>query len=95
MILINEIIAVCLLFTLMEVWGTKKNPLIGLHKMPVELQERAAGTYPIRMDSGNRGYEKVLSGLCFLYEKYSRKSACGTGGSSGSRMDHRIDWITG
>ncbi len=42
MILMMEIVAVCLLFTLVTIAGTKKNPLSGLHNMPLELQEKVA-----------------------------------------------------
>lgn len=40
MVLIIEMIAFCFVFTLAVLFGTKKNPLNGLHNMPVALQER-------------------------------------------------------
>ncbi len=42
MILVIEIIAACLLFTVVTIAGTKKDPLSGLHNMPLELQEKVA-----------------------------------------------------
>lgn len=42
MILAIEMIGCCVLFTIMVVLGTKKNPLSGLHNMPIKLQERVA-----------------------------------------------------
>ncbi len=42
MILAIEIIAACLLFTVTTIAGTKKDPLSGLHNMPIPLQERVA-----------------------------------------------------
>ncbi len=42
MILAIEILAACLLFTLTTISGTKKDPLSGLHNMPIPLQERVA-----------------------------------------------------
>lgn len=42
MILIIEMIVCCALFSVMVISGTKKNPLSGLHNMPVALQERVA-----------------------------------------------------
>lgn len=42
MILVIEMIVCCVLFSIMVVLGTKKNPLSGLHNMPVALQERVA-----------------------------------------------------
>ncbi len=38
MILVIEIIAACLLFTVITIAGTKKDPLSGLHNMPLNLQ---------------------------------------------------------
>lgn len=42
MVLVIEMIVSCILFTIVFVTGTKKNPLAGLHNMPVNLQERVA-----------------------------------------------------
>lgn len=42
MILGIEMIVCCLIFTLLVVVGQKKNPLSGLHNMPVELQEKVS-----------------------------------------------------
>lgn len=40
MILVIEMIIGCALFSFMVILGTKKNPLSGLHNMPIKLQER-------------------------------------------------------
>lgn len=42
MVLVIEMIVCCALFSVMVISGTKKNPLSGLHNMPVALQERVA-----------------------------------------------------
>lgn len=42
MILVMEMIFGCVLFTFLFVLGNRKNPLSGLHNMPVALQERVA-----------------------------------------------------
>ena len=42
MILVMEMVAGCVLFTFLFVFSIRKNPLSGLHNMPVVLQERVA-----------------------------------------------------
>lgn len=42
MILAIEIITLCVLFSIMVILGTKKNPLSGLHNLPKAIQERVA-----------------------------------------------------
>ena len=42
MILVIEMILCCVLFSIMVILGTRKNPLSGLHNMPVALQERVS-----------------------------------------------------
>lgn len=43
MILTIEIAALCILFSIIIIFGTKKNPLGGLHNLPKAIRERAAG----------------------------------------------------
>ena len=33
-------IAICILFTVVEIVGTKKNPISGLHNLPLDIQQR-------------------------------------------------------
>lgn len=42
MVLVMEMIIGCILFTIMVIWGNKKNSLSGLHNMPMALQKRVA-----------------------------------------------------
>lgn len=42
MILITEMIVSCVLFTVMVMSTQRKDPLSGLHNMPIALQERVA-----------------------------------------------------
>lgn len=42
MVLVMEMIIGCVLFTIMVIEGNKKNPLSGLHNMPIAIQERVA-----------------------------------------------------
>lgn len=42
MILIIEMVMSCILFTAVVILGKKKNPLSGLHNMPIILQERVS-----------------------------------------------------
>lgn len=42
MILFIEMIIGCALFSVIVILGTKKNPISGLHNMPIRLQERVA-----------------------------------------------------
>lgn len=63
MALIIEMILVCALFTLMFILGNKKNPLSGLHNMPVELQERVASLPQYENVKVVRTKERILKKL--------------------------------
>ena len=42
MVLTIEIIMLCILFSIVIIFGTKKNPIQGLHNLPKEIQERVS-----------------------------------------------------
>lgn len=60
MILLMEMIACCLLFSAIVILGTKKNPLSGLHNMPVALQERVASLPQYQNVKVVRTKERIL-----------------------------------
>lgn len=60
MILLIEMIVGCALFTVMVICGNKKNPLSGLHNMPVALQERVAALPPYKDVKVVRTKERIL-----------------------------------
>ncbi len=71
MVLVIEIIALCLLFTVIVISGTKKNPLGGLHNLPKAIQERVASLpeyrdRKIQVASAKRRILKKLPALVLL-----------------------------
>ena len=56
MILVIEMIIGCALFSILVITGTKKNPLSGLHNMPLKLQERVASLPQYKSSTNKRTY---------------------------------------
>lgn len=71
MILAIEIIVLCLLFSIIVILGTKKNPLGGLHNLPKAIQERVAALPEykdrnIQVVSAKKRILKKLPALVFI-----------------------------
>lgn len=66
MILVIEMIIICAVFTITVIFGTKKNPLSGLHNMPIKLQERVASLPQHRNVKVVRAKERILKKIPVL-----------------------------
>lgn len=63
MILVIEMITACVLFTFAVIFGTRKNPLNGLHNMPEALQERVASLPQYKDIKVVRTKERIMKKL--------------------------------
>lgn len=67
MILIIEMIIGCILFSAMVILGTKKDPLSGLHNMPIRLQERVAALPQYKDTKVIHTKERIIKKLPALF----------------------------
>lgn len=66
MVLVIEMVIGCALFTIMAVLVNKKNPLSGLHNMPMALQEREAQYQNVKVVYTKECILKKLPALIIL-----------------------------